>query len=135
MAASALELGAAFTAGDVPSVDLFALATQAASDRGGIAYALATINLKPLAGLTGTDVERDFRINAPGAAKAAQADLPTLKAGTKPSSVVLFSIVAVANGFASQASILMAKGAVEGPMRALAAHCNLRFLLCPVVCT
>jgi NAD(P)-dependent dehydrogenase (short-subunit alcohol dehydrogenase family) len=72
--------------------------------------------------LTEADFEQDFRINALGAAKAVQAALPALKAGGEPSSVVLFSTVAVAQGFASHASISMAKGAVEGLTLALAAE-------------
>jgi NAD(P)-dependent dehydrogenase (short-subunit alcohol dehydrogenase family) len=50
-----------------------------------------------------------------------QAALPALKSAEN-SSVVLFSSVAVAQGFASHASIAMAKGAVEGLTRALAAE-------------
>jgi len=109
----------------VTSADVFTRATQAASDGGriaGLVYAVGTINLKPLGRLTEADFEQDFRINALGAAKAVQAALPALKAGDEPSSVVLFSTVAVAQGFASHASISMAKGAVEGLTLALAAE-------------
>jgi NAD(P)-dependent dehydrogenase (short-subunit alcohol dehydrogenase family) len=125
LAALAQELGAGFTAGDVTSADVFTRATQAASDGGriaGLVYAVGTINLKPLGRLTEADFEQDFRVNALGAAKAVQAALPALKAGDEPSSVVLFSTVAVAQGFASHASISMAKGAVEGLTLALAAE-------------
>jgi len=125
LAVLARQLGAAFTTGDVTSADVFTRATQAASGGGAIAglvYAVGTINLKPLGRLEESDFEQDFRINALGAAKAVQAALPALKAGDEPSSVVLFSTVAVAQGFASHASISMAKGAVEGLMLALAAE-------------
>jgi NAD(P)-dependent dehydrogenase (short-subunit alcohol dehydrogenase family) len=64
--------------------------------------------------VTEADFEQDFRINALGAARAVQAALPALKVREDPSSVVLFSTVAVAQGFAAHASISMAKGAVEG---------------------
>ena len=117
--------GAGFTAGDVTSADVFTRATQVASDGGriaGLVYAVGTINLKPLGRLTEADFEQDFRVNALGAAIAVQAALPALKAGDEPSSVVLFSTVAVAQGFASHASISMAKGAVEGLTLALAAE-------------
>src|SRR5215218_8399074 len=100
-----------FTAGDVTSADLFTRATQKASNGGalaGLVYAVGTINLKPFGRLTEADFEQDFRINALGAAKAVQAALPALKAGDEPSSVVLFSTVAVTQGFASHASISMA---------------------------
>jgi len=124
LAALAQELGAGFTTGDVTSVDVFTRATQAASDSGlaGLVYAVGTINLKPLGRLTDADFEQDFRVNALGAVKAVQAALPALKAADEPSSVVLFSTVAVAQGFASHASISMAKGAVEGLTLALAAE-------------
>src|SRR3954451_221412 len=113
LAALAGELGAGFTAGDVTSADLFTRATQEASNGGaivGLVYAVGTINLKPLGRLTEADFEQDFRVNAVSAAKAVEPALPALKIGDEPSSVVLFSTVAV-EGFASHASISMAKGA------------------------
>jgi len=125
LAALAQELGAGFTTGDVTSADVFTRATQAASGGGAIAglvYAVGTINLKPLGRLEESDFEQDFRINALGAARAVQAALASLRAGDEPSSVVLFSTVAVSQGFASHASISMAKGAVEGLTLALAAE-------------
>ena len=88
----------------------------------GLAYCVGSINLKPVSRITDEDVERDFRLNALGAFRAVQAALPALKANGTPSSVVLFSTVAVAQGFASHASIGMAKGAVEGLMLSLAAE-------------
>src|SRR3954462_9453878 len=131
----AAEPGAGFTAGDVTSADVFTRATQAASDDGriaGLVYAVGTINLKPLGRLTEADFEQDFRVNALGAAKAVQAALPALKMGDEPSSVVLFSTVAVAQGFASQASISMAKGAVEGLTLALAAELAPKVRVTPI---
>jgi len=125
LAALAQELGAGFTTGDVTSADVFTRATQAASGGGAIAglvYAVGTINLKPLGRLEESDFEQDFRINALGAARAVQAALPALRAGDEPSSVVLFSTVAASQGYASHASISMAKGAVEGLTLALAAE-------------
>jgi NAD(P)-dependent dehydrogenase (short-subunit alcohol dehydrogenase family) len=119
------ELGGSFTAGDVLDAGLFAQATADATQRGplaGLVYAVGTINLKPFGRLTDADFEADFRINALGAARAVQAALPALKAGERPSGVVLFSTVAVAQGFASHASIGMAKGAVEGLALSLAAE-------------
>jgi NAD(P)-dependent dehydrogenase (short-subunit alcohol dehydrogenase family) len=78
--------------------------------------------LKPVSRLTDEDVERDFQLNAVGAFRSVQAALPRLNANETTSSVVLFSSVAVAQGFASHASIGMAKGAVEGLMLSLAAE-------------
>ena len=125
LAGLAEELSATFTAGDVTGSDVFSRATEDASQQGsigGLVYAIGTINLKPLARLTESDFIHDFRVNALGAANAVQAALPALRTGDEPSSVVLFSTVAVSQGFASHASIAMAKGAVEALTLALAAE-------------
>jgi NAD(P)-dependent dehydrogenase (short-subunit alcohol dehydrogenase family) len=124
LSALSRELDATYTAGDVTE-DVFPLAVEMASDGRGLAglvYAVGTITLKPLRRLTDTDFEQDFRINAWGAAKAVQSALPVLATRDQPSSIVLFSTVAVAQGFASHASISMAKGAVEGLTLALASE-------------
>lgn len=123
LAATAAELGAAFTVGDVTDDSLFArVAAEAGAPLAGLAYAVGTITLKPLARLGPADFARDFRINAEGAALAVQAALPALKASAEPASVLFFSSVAVGQGFSAHASISMAKGAVEGLTRALAAE-------------
>ena len=67
------------------------------------------------------DLLHDFRVNAMGAAQAIRAALPALKAAEQ-ASVVLFSSVAAGHGFASHASIAMAKGAVEALTRSMAAE-------------
>ena len=88
----------------------------------GLAYCVGTINLKPVSRITDEDVERDFTLNALGALRAVQAALPALKANPTPASIVLFSTVAVQQGFANHASIGLSKGAVEGLMLSLAAE-------------
>jgi NAD(P)-dependent dehydrogenase (short-subunit alcohol dehydrogenase family) len=88
----------------------------------GLVYAVGTINLKPISRLTPADFEKDFRINSLGAALATQAALPALKAYEGTASVVMFSTVAVAQGFTAHASVAMAKGAIEGLTLALAAE-------------
>jgi len=126
LGAAASDLGeTTFTAGDVADPDFFAKVTQeAGADLGGLVYAVGTINLRPLAKLTLADVEADFRINALGAFLAVQAATPALKAsaGEAGVGVVLFSTVAVAQGFPAHASVAMAKGAVEGLALSLAAE-------------
>jgi NAD(P)-dependent dehydrogenase (short-subunit alcohol dehydrogenase family) len=123
LSAVAAETGASFSVMDAGDPASIAAATQAAgSALSGVAYAVGTINLKPLARLTADDFLHDFRINAQGAALAVQAALPALKAVEGGASVVLFSSVAVAQGFTAHASVSMAKGAVEGLTRALAAE-------------
>jgi NAD(P)-dependent dehydrogenase (short-subunit alcohol dehydrogenase family) len=119
----AAQLSATFTIGDIRDNAHIA---NAVADAGkvldGMAYAVGTINLKPLARLSEADFLNDYHINALGAVKSVQAALPALKASTGTASVLLFSTIAVAQGFASHASISMAKGAVEGLTRALAAE-------------
>ena len=123
LAAVADDTGASFTLADVENDDSFAhVMSEAGPSLAGLVYAVGTINLKPLGRLTIADFERDFRVNALGAALAMQAALPALKAHAGVASAVLFSSVAVAQGFTAHASIAMAKGAVEGLARALAAE-------------
>lgn len=119
--ALAAELGAGFTAADIGDETAFARVTEAAGPIRGLAYAVGSIRLRPLPRLTAADFAADLHLNAVGAALAVQAALPALKAAAG-ASVVLFSSVAVGQGFAAHASISMAKGAVEGLARALAAE-------------
>ena len=126
LAAAAGRLGeTTFSAGDITDSDFFAAATEAAGpELAGLVYAVGTINLRPLGRLTRADVENDFRINALGAFSAVQAAAGALKRRTDAGSagIVLFSTVAVAQGFAAHASVAMAKGAVEGLALTLAAE-------------
>lgn len=121
--AVAAELGASHSLADIFEAGAIERATnEAGTPLAGLVYAVGSINLKPLARLGLEDFERDFRLNAAGAALAIQAALPALKAFDGTASVLLFSSVAVQQGFAAHASVAMAKGAVEGLTRALAAE-------------
>ena len=117
------DLGASWTAVDVLQPEAF---TQVTGDAGaslsGLAYAIGNINLKPVERITAAEMDRDFRLNAAGAALALQAALPALRAAPTRASVVLFSSVAAQRGFPMHASIGMAKAAVEGLVRSLAAE-------------
>lgn len=116
-------LSASFTAGDVTDAGLFARVAEAAGPVvKGLVYAVGSINLKPVARLTDADLRQDFDLNALGAFRAVQALLPAMKACEGTAGVVLFSTVAVAQGFTAHASVAMAKGAIEGLTRALAAE-------------
>lgn len=116
-------LGATYTAVDVLQPGAVQqVAADAGSSLSGLAYAVGSINLKPFTRLTSEDFERDFRLNAAGAALAIQAALPALRAAGERASVVLFYSVAASRGFPMHASIGMAKAAVEGLVRALAAE-------------
>jgi NAD(P)-dependent dehydrogenase (short-subunit alcohol dehydrogenase family) len=124
------ELEIRFTVGTVEEEDFFIRATQEATSDGtlaGLIYAVGTITLKSLARLKVQDFESDFRVNALGAALAVQHAAPLLKAFAnahepETAGILLFSSVAAHQGFASHASIGMAKGAVEGLALALAAE-------------
>ncbi|SFZ86579.1 NAD(P)-dependent dehydrogenase, short-chain alcohol dehydrogenase family [Devosia enhydra] len=123
LSALADDLSASFTVADIADPAEHArIVAEAGTPLAGLVYAVGTITLKPLARLTVQDMLRDYELNAMGAALAVQAALPALKASSSPASVLLFSSVAVEQGFASHASISMAKGAVEGLVRALAAE-------------
>lgn len=125
LAALARETGATTTAGDVTDPALFERATADAAGDGalaGLAYAVGTIRLKPFHRLTAAEIEEDFALNALGAARAVQAALPGLRKADGGASVLLFSTVAVDQGFPAHASIAMAKGAVAALARTLAAE-------------
>lgn len=87
----------------------------------GLVYAPGTILLKPFHRYTEEELVNDYRINTLAAAKALQHYYPLLKKSAN-ASVVLFSTVAVQTGMPFHASIAMAKGAIEGLTRALAAE-------------
>jgi NAD(P)-dependent dehydrogenase (short-subunit alcohol dehydrogenase family) len=123
LAALARELGATHAAADVLDAASLGAAIEAAGPSvRALAYAVGSIRLKRLGSLTDDEILEDFRLNALGAARAIRTALPAMRASSGSASVLLFSTVAVAQGFASHASVSMAKGAVEGLVRALAAE-------------
>ncbi len=85
----------------------------------GLVYFPGSINLKPFRSLKSTDFQQDFEINVLGAIHAIQCYAKQLKEG---SSIVLFSTVAVQTGMPFHSAVSVAKGAVEGLTRALAAE-------------
>ena len=119
------DLGAGFTVGDLEDETLVARATEQAAADGaleGLVFAVGSIVLKPLSRLTVEDFRRAFDVNALWAVRAVQAAVPALRRAEGTPGVVLFSSIAVAQGFTAHAAISMAKGAVEGLTRALAAE-------------
>jgi NAD(P)-dependent dehydrogenase (short-subunit alcohol dehydrogenase family) len=87
----------------------------------GFVYCPGTINLKPFGRLSQDDFLKDFQINVLAAIGILQTILPKLKRA-EGASVVLFSTVAVQMGMGFHASIAVAKGAIEGLTRSLAAE-------------
>ncbi len=88
----------------------------------GLVYCPGSIRLRPFHRLTPDDFSSDWQINFLGAVQSIQACLPALRKSKHPSSIVLFSTVAVGTGMPFHASIAGAKGAVEGLVRSLAAE-------------
>lgn len=124
VSALAVELGATFAIADVMDGAELVKAVQAAGPVvDGLAYCVGTINLKPATRLSDAEILKDFEVNALGAMRAIRAALPALKASTEATaSILLFSTVAVQQGFTAHASVAMAKGAIEGLTRTLAAE-------------
>ena len=87
----------------------------------GLVYCPGTIDLKPFHRIKPEDFINDFRLQHLGAVKMIQATLDRLKKANQ-ASVVLFSIVAVQNGFPFHAQVASSKGAIEGLTRSLAAE-------------
>lgn len=118
----AADTDASTVACDVLDADsIKAAVTEAQTDEGlaGLAYCVGNIVLKPLKNLTETDLLDCYRLNTVGAALAVQAATAALQKAK--GSVVLFSTVAVGQGFGNHAVIAAAKGGVEGLARSLAA--------------
>lgn len=117
------ELEVSYTVGDVCDETLFPqVHKDFAGPLDGIVYSVGTITLGSIRRLTSADFLYDFQVNAMGAALAIKAGLPSLKKSEGTPSVVLFSSVAVSQGFTFHSSIGMAKGAVSGLTLSLAAE-------------
>ncbi|MBP1838610.1 SDR family NAD(P)-dependent oxidoreductase [Formosa algae] len=87
----------------------------------GLAYCPGSINLKPFHRFKEEDFVNDFKLQVTGAIKVIQDLLPRLKA-SGDASLVLFSTVAVQQGFSFHSQVSISKGAIEGLTRALAAE-------------
>jgi 3-oxoacyl-[acyl-carrier protein] reductase len=87
----------------------------------GLVYYPGTINLKPFHRLKTEEFSSDYHINALGAVAFTQSYLPNIKKVTA-GSIVFVSTVAVGIGLPFHASIAMAKGAIEGLTKSLAAE-------------
>ena len=87
----------------------------------GLVYFPGTINLKPFSRLSPNDFQSDWSINALGAVSFVRVYLNNLKTSAN-ASIVFISSVAASMGLPFHSSISMAKGAIEGLTRALAAE-------------
>lgn len=87
----------------------------------GIVYCPGSINLLPFTRIKPQDFLNDYNLQVIGAIKTLQANLKALKKGINPS-IVLFSTVAVQQGFNFHSQVASSKGAIEGLTRSLAAE-------------
>lgn len=117
------ELDAPSKACDVLDSEQIEQVIEAAAEDGeitGLAFAAGSIDLAPLKKLNREAVRKTFELNAVSAAEAVRLATPHLR--KSGGAAVLFSTVAVGQGFVSHGAISMAKGAVEGLTRAVAAE-------------
>ncbi len=87
----------------------------------GLVYCPGTINLKPFKRIKPQDFINDFNLQAVGAVRVIQAAFDRLKKSEDPS-ILLFSTVAVQQGYNFHSQVASSKGAIEGLTRALAAE-------------
>ena len=86
----------------------------------GLAYCVGSIDLKPLKLTKKSDFMQSFNLNLVSATEIIKSLADNLKASK--GSIVLFSTVAVKQGFPNHAIVSSAKGAIEGLTLALAAE-------------
>ena len=86
----------------------------------GLAYCVGSIDLKPLKLTKKSDFMQSFNLNLVSATEIIKSLADNLKASK--GSIVLFSTVAVRQGFPNHAIVSSAKGAIEGLTLALAAE-------------
>ncbi len=87
----------------------------------GLVYAPGSIRLAPFGKLTVEQFREDFELNVLGAVALLKAAMPAL-IQSRSAGVVLFSTVAAKMGFGLHASVSVAKSAVEGLAKSLAAE-------------
>lgn len=87
----------------------------------GLVYCPGSIVLKSIRSLSADDIRKEMELNAIAAVRVVQHVLPNLQQ-SQHASVLFFSTVAVQTGMPYHAAVAMAKGAVEGLTRSLAAE-------------
>lgn len=87
----------------------------------GIAYCPGSINLRPFGRITPDDFVEDYKLQVVGAIKVVQSLFAKLRKSGN-GSIVLFSTIAVQNGFPYHSQVSASKGAIEGLTKALAAE-------------
>ncbi|MDB5239814.1 MAG: oxidoreductase [Spirosoma sp.] len=106
---------------DVTQMPATEALTQLPDTLHGIVYCPGTINLKPFQRLMMEDYRHDLEVNVLGAVATIHACYAAIKK-SKSGSVVLFSTVAAKLGMGMHSSVSVAKSAVEGLTKSLAAE-------------
>ena len=86
----------------------------------GLAYCVGSINLKPLKITKDTDFIESFKINTLGAINVIKSNTESLAKNN--GSILLFSTIAVQQGFTNHSIVSSSKGAIEGLTMSLAAE-------------
>lgn len=116
----ASELSCRFAVADVTDAAAIGDAVaEAPESLAGVAYAVGTIDLKPLRRVEEDDLRRAFELNVVGAVSALKAAREKM---ADDASAVLFSSIAAQQGFQNHTAVAAAKGAVEALTRQLAAE-------------
>jgi len=115
------ELNCKYFVGDVLKIDSTDKIIKNLGDNiHGLAYCVGSINLRPISLTKDEDYIESFKINTLGAINTIKLALPSLK--KNKGSILLYSTVAVKQGFVNHTVISTAKGAVEGLTLSLAAE-------------
>jgi len=114
------KLGCSHTVADVLEKGFIEKVKSDISEIKGLAYCVGSIDLKPLKLTKKSDFMQSFNLNLISATEVIKTLADNLK--KNKGSVVLFSTVAVKQGFPNHAIVSSAKGAIEGLTLALAAE-------------
>ena len=114
------QLGCSYTVADVLENGFLDKVKADVPDVKGIAYCVGSIVLKPLRMIKEDEFNQCMKLNCYSALEIVKGYQDTLK--KNKGSVVLFSTVAIKQGFPNHAIVASAKGAVEGLTVSLAAE-------------
>ncbi len=105
---------------DTQSIENMIVAVDQGEGIQGLAFCIGSIDMKPLKASKDEDFVNSYELNVLGAVRALRAAEKSLKKAK--GRVVLFSTIAVQQGFTNHSLISTAKGAIEGLTRAMAAE-------------
>ena len=115
------ELNCSYEVADVTNTDNLTKALEnCGEDIFGLAYCAGSIDLKPLSSAHENDYLESFKVNTLGAITSIKTIKNILKKNN--GSILLFSSIAVKNGFMNHTVISSSKGAIEGLTVSLAAE-------------